>query len=53
MPAKSQAQRGWAFGVKGKKWAKAHGFDNKGKLPARVKPKAKKAHRGKKKKGGK
>ena len=39
MPAKSQAQRKWAFAVKGKKWAKAHHFDNKGKLPARVKGK--------------
>jgi hypothetical protein len=41
MPAKSQAQRKWAFGVKGKKWAKAHHYDNPGKLPARVKPKKK------------
>ncbi len=44
MPAKSAAQRRWAFGVKGKKWAKAHHFDTPGKLPARVKPKAK--HKG-------
>ena len=42
MPAKSQAQRKWAFGVKGAKWAKAHHFDNPGKLPKRVKPKGKK-----------
>lgn len=40
-PARSEAQRRWAFGVKGAKWAKAHHFDNKGKLPKRVKPKAK------------
>jgi len=37
MPAKSQAQRRWAFGVKGPKWAKKHGFDNPGKLPAKKK----------------
>jgi hypothetical protein len=37
MPAKSQAQRKWAFGVKGAKWAKAHHFDNAGPLPKRVK----------------
>ena len=36
MPAKSQAQRRWAFGVKGAKWARKHHFNNKGKLPARV-----------------
>lgn len=41
MPAKSEAQRKWAYGVKGKKWAEAHHYDNKGKLPKRVKPKAK------------
>jgi hypothetical protein len=37
MPAKSQAQRRWAFGVKGPTWARAHGYDNKGKLPKRSK----------------
>lgn len=37
MPAKSEAQRAWAYGVKGPKWAKAHHYDNPGKLPARVK----------------
>jgi hypothetical protein len=42
MPAKSQKQRRWAFGVKGEKWARNHHFDNKGKLP-------KKSRRGKKK----
>jgi hypothetical protein len=48
MPAKSEAQRKWAFAVKGAKWAKAHHFDTKGKLPARVKGKKK---AGKKKRG--
>ncbi len=42
MPAKSQAQRAWVYANKGKKWAEAHGYDNKGKLPKRVKPKKKK-----------
>lgn len=37
MPAESEAQRRWAFGVKGPAWAKEHHFDNKGKLPSRVK----------------
>jgi hypothetical protein len=37
VPAESQAQRRWAFGVKGEKWAKRHHFDNPGKLPKRVK----------------
>jgi hypothetical protein len=36
MPARSQAQRRWAYGVKGAKWARKHHFNNKGKLPARV-----------------
>lgn len=36
MPARSQAQRRWAFGVKGARWARKHHFDNKGKLPKRV-----------------
>lgn len=40
MPAKSEAQRQFIYGVKGKKFAEAHHFDNKGKLPKRVKPKA-------------
>lgn len=35
-PAKSEAQRRFIYGVKGKAFAKAHGFDNRGKLPARV-----------------
>ena len=36
MPAKSQAQRrflNWKFGHA---WVMAHGFDNKGKLPAKI-----------------
>lgn len=41
MPSKSTKQRAWAFGVKGKRWAKAHHFDNKGKLPTRVKKRKK------------
>jgi hypothetical protein len=36
MPARSQAQRKWAYAVKGAKWAKKHHFNNKGKLPSRV-----------------
>lgn len=43
MPAKSQAQRAYLNSHFGHAWVKAHGFDNKGKLPARVKKKAKKA----------
>jgi hypothetical protein len=42
MPAKSEAQRRWAFGVKGKAWARRHHFDNKGKLPARKRKRRKK-----------
>ena len=43
MPAKSEAQRRFIYGVKGKAFAEAHHFDNKGKLPAHVgKTKAKK-----------
>ena len=41
MPAKSEAQRAWIYANKGAAWAKAHDFDNKGKLPKRVKPKKK------------
>jgi len=37
MPAKSEAQRRWAFGRMGAKWAKKHHFDNPGKLPASAK----------------
>jgi hypothetical protein len=33
MPAKSQRQRAWAYAVKGPQWARAHHFNNKGKLP--------------------
>lgn len=42
MPAKSQRQRAWAFANKGPKWARAHGFDNKGKLPKTAKKRGKK-----------
>ncbi len=42
MPAKSQAQREALNAKFGHAWVKKHHFDNKGKLPARVKPKAKK-----------
>ncbi len=41
MPAKSQAQRKFLNATKGHAWVKRHGFDNKGKLPARVKGKRK------------
>jgi hypothetical protein len=48
MPAKSEAQRRFIFARKGKAWAKRHGYDNKGKLPARVgKKKRAKARGGK------
>ena len=42
MAARSEAQRRWAYGAYGKKWAEAHHMDNAGKLPAKVKPKRKK-----------
>lgn len=42
MPAKSEAQRRFIYGVKGKAFAEAHHFDNKGKLPKRVKKVVKK-----------
>jgi len=45
MPAKSEAQRRWAFAVKGAAWAKAHHFDTKGPLPPRVIHQAIKARR--------
>ncbi len=51
MPARSAAQRKWAFAVKGAKWAKAHHFDTPGKLPARVKAKKAKPTKGKKRRG--
>lgn len=37
MPAKSQSQRGFIYAHFGKAWAKRHHFNNKGKLPKRVK----------------
>ncbi len=42
MPAKSEAQRAYLYATKGKKWVEEHHFNTKGKLPKRVKPKAKK-----------
>ena len=36
MPAVSEAQRRWAFAVKGAAWARAHHFDTKGPLPSRT-----------------
>lgn len=42
MPAKSQKQRALLNAKFGHAWVKAHHFDNKGKLPKYVKPKAKK-----------
>lgn len=36
MPAESQAQRAFLYATKGAAWVKAHHFDNKGPLPARV-----------------
>lgn len=42
MPAKSEMQRKYLNAHFGHKWVKKHHFDNRGKLPTRVKPKAKK-----------
>lgn len=53
MPAKSQAQRRWAFGVMGEAWAKAHHMDNAGKLPARAKAVKKKKGKAKARKAKK
>jgi len=36
MPAKSEAQRRLLNAKFGHQWVKRHGFDNRGKLPARV-----------------
>lgn len=36
MPAKSQAQRAYLNAKFGHAWVKRHGFDNRGKLPAKV-----------------
>lgn len=47
MPAKSQAQRRLLNAKFGHEWVKEHHFDNKGKLPAKVKPKAKAKKRSK------
>lgn len=45
MPAVSQAQRRMLNAHFGHDWVKEHHFDNKGKLPARAKPKKTKAKR--------
>jgi len=37
MPVKSEAERRFLNVTKGHAWVKAHGFDNKGKLPEHVK----------------
>ncbi len=42
MPARSEAQRKMLNAHFGHDWVKRHGFDNKGKLPAKVKPKKRK-----------
>ncbi len=44
MPAKSEAQRRWAFGVKGEAWARRHHFDNPGKLAGSKKRKRRRKH---------
>ena len=48
MPAVSQAQRAYLNMHFGHAWVKEHHFDNKGKLPAHVKPKKKAKKRRKK-----
>ncbi len=48
MPAKSQKQRAYLNATKGHAWVKAHGFDNKGKLPGQAPKKATKKRRKKK-----
>lgn len=50
MPAKSEAQRRFLNHAFGHLWVKEHGFDNRGKLPAKLTPKRKKPARGKAKK---
>jgi len=42
MPARSQAQRRFLNARFGHAWVKRHHFDNKGKLPKRVKKKKRK-----------
>lgn len=49
MPAKSEAQRKYLAANKGVKWMREHGYDNKGKLPARVKSVKKTKSRSRKK----
>lgn len=50
MPAVSQAQRAYLNAKFGHDWVKAHGFDNKGKLPMHVVHQAVQAHKRKHKK---
>jgi hypothetical protein len=40
MPARSEAQRRWAYAVKGAAWAEKHHFDTKGPLPENAHGKA-------------
>jgi len=47
MPAKSEAQRAYLAQHMGIDWMRAHGYANKGKLPAHVKKKARAKKRGK------
>lgn len=42
MPAKSEAQRKFLYATKGPAWVKKHHFDNKGKLPKKVRKRKKK-----------
>ncbi len=46
MPAKSQKQRAFIYATKGPAFAKAHHFDNPGKLPKYVKAEAGKTNVG-------
>lgn len=45
MPSVSQSQRAYLAKHMGVEWMRAHGFDNRGKLPARVGKKKKKRKR--------
>jgi hypothetical protein len=42
MPARSQKQRAFIYATKGAAWAKKHHFNNKGKLPKKVKSRKRK-----------
>jgi hypothetical protein len=43
MPATSQKQRGFIYANFGAAWAQKHDYNNKGKLPRRAKPAARRA----------